>query len=216
MLLRPFPRLTAAVFTITAIPSLVQFAYPALETNLRRDPSLIADGQLWRLVTSLVVQDGGVVATISNLGFLLVLGGLAERTLGARRWLLFYLAGAAFGQAAGLVFDTVGAGNSIALCGLAGGLAVGVWRGGRDLVAGAVGAFFCVLIGASAFDSTAAYVVAAVGAGLIVSQRARLPRWAYAGGVGIVGVALSAAANLHGPAILGGLLAGLIVYRVRA
>jgi membrane associated rhomboid family serine protease len=116
------PRATAAVFAVTATCSILQFPYPALLAALRRDPAALADGQWWRLVTPLVVQDGGVAGTVSNLLFLAVLGVLAERLLGTRRWLVLYAAGAVAGTAAGYAWDPHGAGNSIALCGLAGGV----------------------------------------------------------------------------------------------
>ncbi|GAA1627395.1 rhomboid family intramembrane serine protease [Catellatospora bangladeshensis] len=210
--MRPIPRATAIVFLLTAVPSLLQFAYPALETTLRRDPVLIADGQLWRLVTSSLVQDSGVSGTVSNLGFLLVLGWLAERTVGTGRWLLSFLGGVALGQVGGLLFGTVGAGSSIGLCGLVGGTAVATWRG-RDPLPAAVGTLYALLIGASVVDTPWSYVVAAALAGLLISWRGRVPRWTYCLVVLVVGVGLTAAADLHGTALLGGLAAGALAYR---
>ncbi|WP_051367152.1 rhomboid family intramembrane serine protease [Hamadaea tsunoensis] len=208
---RSFPRVTAIVFVLTAVPSLLQFAYPALETNLRRDPALIGDGQVWRLFTSPFVQDGGVAGTISNLLFLLFLGTLAERTVGPRRWLLFYVSGIALGQVGGILFDYVGAGNSIGLAGLAGGTAVAAWRG-RDPLAAAVGTLYAVLTAGSVVDTTWSYAGAAILGGLGIGLRNRAPRYAYAMVVFLVGVGLSVAADLHGPALLGGLVAGAAVY----
>jgi membrane associated rhomboid family serine protease len=211
--------MTAALFAVTAIPSLLQFAYPALETNLRRDPALIRAGEWWRLVTSLVVQDGGVLGTVSNLGFLLVLGVLAERVIGGRRLLALYLAGAVFGQAAGMLFDTVGAGNSIALCGLAGGLMIAARRQAEATLPASVGVFFSLAVAVSAFAepwSSYAFIVAVVAGILVVRLRDRLPRWAYPMMGLIVGVALSVVANLHGPAILGGLVVGLALSKADA
>ncbi|GAA2374811.1 hypothetical protein Cme02nite_04090 [Catellatospora methionotrophica] len=212
--MRPFPRVTAIVFLLTAVPSLLQFAYPALETNLRRDPALIADGQVWRLVTSSLVQDSGVAGTVGNLGFLLVLGWLTERTVGPGRWLLFFGGGVALGQVGGMVFDTVGAGSSIGLCGLAGGAAIAAWTG-RDPLAAAVGTLYALLVAVATLDALWGYVAAAVLAGLLISQRARVPGWAYALVVLIVGVGLTIGADLHGPALLGGLAAGGVALRRR-
>jgi hypothetical protein len=56
---------------------------------------------VWRWLTSLLVQDGGVLGTASNLIFLGLLGAVA-------------------GQVAGVFWQPVGAGNSMAVCGLAG------------------------------------------------------------------------------------------------
>ncbi|MBB5874332.1 membrane associated rhomboid family serine protease [Allocatelliglobosispora scoriae] len=205
--MRPFPRITAIVFVLTAVPSLLQIAYPALETNLRRDPALIADGQLWRLATSSLVQDSGVPGTISNLLFLLVLGCLAERVVGPGRWVLFFLSGVALGQVGGLLFDTVGAGSSIGLCGLVGGMAVAAWRG-RDPLPAAIGALYAFLLVGAAVDAVWSYAAAVAASGLIIALRHRVPRWAYPLVVGGVGIGLAVTADLHGPALLGGLVAG--------
>ncbi|MEW9532658.1 rhomboid family intramembrane serine protease [Microbispora sp. NPDC049125] len=122
MRIRPFPFLTAAVAAVTAVPSLVQLADTALLGAFRRDPALVRTGEWWRLATSLVFQDGGLLGTAFNLVTLLVIGTMAERALGRGRWLALYLAGAAAGQVAGMLYGTAGAGNSIAVCGLAGGV----------------------------------------------------------------------------------------------
>ncbi|GHJ43021.1 hypothetical protein Cs7R123_03630 [Catellatospora sp. TT07R-123] len=212
--MRPIPRATAVVFALTAVPSLLQFAYPALETGLRRDPALIADGQLWRLVTSSLVQDSGVPGTVSNLGFLLVLGWLAERAVGSGRWLLFFAGGVALGQVGGLLFGIVGAGSSIGLCGLAGGTAVAAWHG-RDPLPAAVGSLYALLVAASAVAGPWPYAAAAVLAGLLISLRDRVPRWTYGLVALLLGTGLALAADLHGTALLGGLAAGGLAYRTR-
>ncbi len=212
--MRPFPRVTAVVFLLTAVPSLLQFAYPALETSLRRDPALIADGQLWRLLTSSLVQDSGVPGTVSNLGFLLVLGWLTERAVGPGRWLLFFLGGVALGQVGGLLFGTVGAGSSIGLCGLAGGAAVAACSG-RDPLPAAVGALYALLVAGAAVGALWSYVTAAVLAGMLISRRDLVPRWTYCLLALMVGTGLTMAADLHGTALLGGLAAGVLSYRSR-
>ncbi|MEU8007088.1 rhomboid family intramembrane serine protease [Catellatospora sp. NPDC049111] len=217
--MRPIPRVTAVVFLLTALPSLLQFACPPLLTGLRRDPALIADGQLWRLVTSSLVQDSGVPGTVSNLGFLLVLGWLTERTVGSGRWLLFFLCGVALGQVGGMVFDTVGAGSSLGLCGLAAGAAVAAWHG-RDPLAAAVGALYALVVAAATPDTpwsyTAGPVVVAVLAGLLISRRNWVPRWTYTLVALVVGTGLTLVSDLHGPALLGGLAAGALAYRAPA
>ncbi|MFI6919582.1 rhomboid family intramembrane serine protease [Nonomuraea spiralis] len=84
-----------------------------------RDPAAISGGEWWRLGTALVVQDGGVFGVLFNLAFLAVIGYAAERAFGPGRWLLLYASGAIAGEAAGYLLNDPGAGNSIALCGLA-------------------------------------------------------------------------------------------------
>ncbi|ETK31820.1 rhomboid family intramembrane serine protease [Microbispora sp. ATCC PTA-5024] len=257
---RPFPWATTAVLAVTAVPSLAQIAVPALTGALERHPDLIRAGEWWRLVTSLVVQDGGLAGTAFNLATLLVVGVLAERALGPGRWLALYLVGAAAGQTAGLVFGTVGAGNSIAVCGLAGGLAAALLGRAGDLrspgaapsgtasaqaasqaahsgtapppsraalsplkafareagprPAAAVAAWYALIMIATAAEGAAAIVVGAVTAtagAQLVLRRDRLPRWAPALAVLAAGAVLSALANLHGPALLGGLAAGAVL-----
>ena len=95
---------------------------------LRRDPAALADGQLWRLLTALLVQDGGVPGTVFNLLGLLrwasrPSAGWAAR-LGAG-----YLAGGLTGELVGWAgWQPIGAGNSVGVCGLAGALAVALLR----------------------------------------------------------------------------------------
>jgi membrane associated rhomboid family serine protease len=115
--------LTFAVFVATAVSSLSQFAYPSVLTSLQRTPA-IRDGEVWRLVTSLLVQDGGWFGTISNLCFLLLIGTLAEQVLPRWLWATCYLVAGLTGEAVGLVWQPIGGGNSVAICGLAGALVI--------------------------------------------------------------------------------------------
>ncbi|MFF0307913.1 rhomboid family intramembrane serine protease [Streptosporangium sp. NPDC004379] len=247
----PTPLVTAAAVAVTAVPSLLQFVLPALEPALRRDPAAVAGGQWWRLLTSLVTQDGGIAGTAFNLVTLAVVGCLAERALGPWRWLALYGAGAVCGQVAGMLWGTVGAGNSIAVCGLAGGLAIaalreragatrtentrpestragspeagtppaGTSRTGASragALAGSVAAFYALiltaagLLGGSTAGTVALVVLCAAGAQLVV-HRERMPRWVFPAVVTAGGALLAAFSDLHGPALLGGLVCGLAV-----
>ncbi|MFF5212382.1 rhomboid family intramembrane serine protease [Streptosporangium sp. NPDC000396] len=209
------PVVTAVVFVITAVPSILQFAFPTLETALRRDPSAIAAGEWWRLFTSLVVQGGGIVGTVFNLATLAVFGYLAERALGPWRWLALYGAGAMCGQIAGTLWGVVDAGNSIGVCGLAGGLMIAAFRGRAGALEGSAGAFYTlILLAGGLLDGTAGIIATALtgAAGMqLVSHRERLPRWFFPAAGVAAGTILTALADLHGPALLGGLLAGLAV-----
>ncbi|GIF64780.1 hypothetical protein Ais01nite_28150 [Asanoa ishikariensis] len=115
--------LTLAVFAVTAAFSLSQFAFPAVLTSLQRTPA-IRDGQVWRLVTSLLVQDGGWFGTISNLLFLLLVGALAELTVRRWLWATCYLGCGLAAEGIAVAWQPTGGGNSIAICGLAGALTV--------------------------------------------------------------------------------------------
>src|SRR3954452_24175838 len=67
----PIPVTLGLVFLVTASLSTLQFAFPVILTSLERDRHHLAEGQLWRPVTPLFVQDGGWTGTISNLVWML-------------------------------------------------------------------------------------------------------------------------------------------------
>jgi membrane associated rhomboid family serine protease len=208
---RRIPLATLVTLAVTAPFSVLQFPFPVLLASLRRDPGGLAAGQWWRLVTPLVVQDGGVLGTISNLAFLAVLGTLAERRLGAWRWVALYLLGGAAGEAAGYAWEPHGAGNSVALCGLAGAiLAIALLRPAEvrppELAASAI--FAAAVTGLW-------YLPAAVAAALVPALRARpLVVARVAGALSVfVAAALLARRDLHGAALAAGLATGPLVSR---
>ncbi|WP_425956901.1 hypothetical protein [Xylanimonas sp. McL0601] len=49
------------------VGSVAGLIWPAVEQALRVEPEAIAQGEVWRLVTGTVVQDGGVAGTVFNL-----------------------------------------------------------------------------------------------------------------------------------------------------
>ncbi|RVV99383.1 rhomboid family intramembrane serine protease [Mesobaculum littorinae] len=104
---------------------------PALPL-FRRDAARIADGEVWRLLTTHVFHAWGLRHLLANLALLGALGTVTESRFGAARWGIFAVCGAAGGTVAALVWSPVGAGSSFALLGLAGGcLGAGggrVWR----------------------------------------------------------------------------------------
>jgi hypothetical protein len=129
----------------------------------------------------------------------------------------YWLAGAVAGQVAGVLFGTVGAGNSIAVCGLAGGVLGAYARrlsaGTVDRLPAAVCAGYALVMVSTAFSGTVAGIVVAVAAGLaiqLVRLRERVPAWLLpALGLAAAGF-LAGSANLHGVALLGGGLVGLV------
>src|SRR4029453_9473219 len=94
------PVVTAVVFVATATTSVLGLLIPGMLEALQRTPQGL-HGERWRMVTALFVQDGGVVGTLSNLAFLLVMGVVAEQVLGAWRWLVCYLGAGLVGELAG-------------------------------------------------------------------------------------------------------------------
>ena len=78
LLVRRPPVAAIALWLIVAVPSLVQLPVPALLRALKRDPGQIRQhGQLWRLISSAVVQDGGIAGTAFNLVILAVVAVVA-------------------------------------------------------------------------------------------------------------------------------------------
>ena len=84
----------------------------------------LLEGQLWRAVTALFVQDGGLAGGLFNLVLLLAIGPLAEVRLGSRRWATAYFGGGIVTEFLALAWQPHGAGNSIACFALAGTLVV--------------------------------------------------------------------------------------------
>jgi membrane associated rhomboid family serine protease len=114
---------TIVLCAIVAIPSLAQLAFPALLTALQRDAGLIRQqGQWWRLVTALVVQDGGLAGLVFNLLTLALIGTTAERLWGARDTVLLFFGTGILSQFAGFAWQPRGGGNSVANFGLAAGI----------------------------------------------------------------------------------------------
>jgi membrane associated rhomboid family serine protease len=117
-----YPLITLTLFVLVAIPSVLQFPFPRLLYALRRDGDLtLHHGEWWRVVTALLVQDGGVVGTVSNLVALVLIGLVAERLWGLWLPVLFFGAGIC-SQFVGLAWQPIGAGNSVGNFGMATGV----------------------------------------------------------------------------------------------
>jgi membrane associated rhomboid family serine protease len=117
------PVATIALCCLVAIPSLLQLRYPRLLTSLQRDRELILQhGEWWRVLTALVVQDGGAAGLIGNLLVLALVGVVAERIWGSWRVLALFFATGILSEFVALAWQPIGAGNSIGNFGLAAGV----------------------------------------------------------------------------------------------
>ena len=198
------PLLTLAVAALTAVVGVVGLVSPPVTDALARTPGAL-HGQAWRWVTSLLVQDGGWVGTASNVVFLVLLGAAAERVVSRRTWVLGYLLAGLVGQLAGQFWQPYGAGNSVAVCGLAGLVA---WRVARPELPGWTRPALAVWLGALLATWWPPLVVLGVlaavvdGRGRTGALRSRLPLLAAA----LVAVVLVAVGNIHGAALAAGLL----------
>jgi membrane associated rhomboid family serine protease len=126
------PVLTGVVFVVTLACGIAQLVHPPLYGFVVRDAARIDDGQWYRLVTGMFFQDGWAFGLVSNLLWLAVFGTLAERVFGRARWLVLYFGCGLSGQVMSYVWlNPVGAGNSMCVAGLIGGLAVVVMVASR-------------------------------------------------------------------------------------
>jgi len=92
--------------------------------DLQRAPGGLPSGQLWRLVTPLLVQTLGWYQVVANLVTLALFGVLAEWLLGRWLWMALFAGGTAGGEIAAYAWHDPGGGDSIAICGLAAGIGI--------------------------------------------------------------------------------------------
>ena len=211
-----------AAILITAIGAIAQLVDPHVLAALRRDPAALAAGEWWRLVSPLLVLDGNPwIHFATDAAGLLLVGTVVELRLGRLRWLALFMAGAIAGEIAGYAWDPTGAGASIALTGLVGGLVVTqaldrhVRLAASIFTLGMVGILATVAALATLDASDTAGIVVGVivvsvliNALLVSRRRAHDPRFApYFVAVVVVvgGLVLLASGNIHGAALLAGL-----------
>ena len=112
-----------------ALPSLLQIPYPRLYEAWHRSASgVLDDHQWWRVATAVVVQDGGVAGTVSNLVLLAVALLVCVPLWG--QWasvVTFALVGVGLNVAAVLAGAEDGAGNSAATLALLSTLPMLTW-----------------------------------------------------------------------------------------
>ncbi len=160
------------IWLLVAVPSVLQSALPDLLLGLRRDPNLILNGgEPWRVVTSLVVQDGGLAGTVFNLVVLAIVAVLAVRVWGTMRSVAILLAGQLlFGTLATFVSTDLGAGNSGATFALAAsfaGLAL-LCRPEPTLLIRSVGVILIALVSIWLGDAHGLAMLGGVGIGAVV------------------------------------------------
>lgn len=218
MNLRRFPALTLAVLVVTAAVNIAGLAAHGVLTGLERTPAGL-HGDWWRTGTSLFVQDGGLVGTASNLLFLAVIGAMAEQVMSRPRWLLHYFGVGLLTELIAYAWQPTGGGNSIAICGLAGGLALALWRADPrlpNLTAPALMIWSGVLLATlSSAASIPGIVAGAIAAGLVKAGRERgiaVERPA-ALAVTATGLALAACQNIHGAALVLGIVLACLLRR---
>ncbi|WP_189304902.1 rhomboid family intramembrane serine protease [Streptomyces albospinus] len=116
---------TITLFAVMAVMAVVQYAVPAAVNDLMRQPGALSNGQWWRAGTALLVQSSGITQIALNLPALLVVGAVAESALGRWRTLAVFLTSGVLAHVVSLAdWSPRGGGDSVAICGLLGALAV--------------------------------------------------------------------------------------------
>jgi len=120
------PWLTIAVLTLTASVTAAMLVWPAVGTALERDPAMLSQSEVWRFVTAWLVQTDGWQQIGVNFAALAVFGALVESRVGRLWWAIGYVAAGLAGEVAGIFWQPIGGGNSVAICGLIG--VYSVWQ----------------------------------------------------------------------------------------
>jgi rhomboid protease GluP len=207
-----FPIATTIVLGITVVATGLQMLYPGVLAALRRNPDALRAGEWWRMATPLFVHSDGWVQIITNLIGIAVVGSLVERLIGSLRWLALYFISGLVAEAISYAWEPYGAGASIALCGLIGGLLIWLWKYYQPvrtwaslyvvyLIAGligyAVGGFTADIILAVSFGSLFGFLLRRPGPDRPLARMLAL--------FGLVGAGvLTLLRDNHGPALLAG------------
>jgi hypothetical protein len=111
--MRRFPILTAATLGASALVTATRLFNDGPLDALRRDPTALDHGQLWRLISPVLVQsDSSIVSIIAVFALCAAIGVYAERFLSPLRWLTLYLCGALVGHGIGEAFQPLEGGTS--------------------------------------------------------------------------------------------------------
>lgn len=106
---------TTALVLIVAVPSILQLVWPGLLNVLERDWHQVSRGQVWRIVSSILVQDGGIAGILFTLVAVVCVSFAAQTYWSPGRiWLTFWLGGVASNLIVGPSLAPVGAGSSMA------------------------------------------------------------------------------------------------------
>jgi membrane associated rhomboid family serine protease len=212
-----FPILTAIAVTVAVAAAVMQYAVPAVVPALQRDTDALLQGQWWRLGSPLLVQTLGWHQVVANLLTLAVFGLVAEWLLGRWRWWVLLAAGTIGGQLAAYAMREPGGGSSIAICGLAGGVAAAVLagRGPAPPWFSQAVVLYVALLAGWGFGGAVTAGVAGAGCavalyGLHWADVRAAERFALAGAV-LVATAMAAARDLHGVSFLSGVAAMVAV-----
>jgi rhomboid protease GluP len=209
------PIVTAFVCLLTAAVSIVGLWHGSVLRSLERHPT---PGAPWRLITALLVHDDWFPLAFNLIG-LAIVGTAVERRLGATRWLVLYLVGGVVGELAGIWWQPIGAGNSVASFGLVGGLMAAIlYERDTPVTFGVLYAAEWVLVYAglelrgvagALIGAALCAPITAVGARVRQTAPHALRTALVCGTLGL-GVVLSVVHDIHGPPLIAGMIVGLL------
>jgi hypothetical protein len=120
---RRWPLLTTLTLTATLLGTCTRLFGESVFHALRRDPAGLGHGQLWRLVTPVLVQGDHSPLTIAAVFITCAaIGAAGEALLPRREWLLLYVLGVLVGHGIGEVFQPGQSGTSVAFAAILGGI----------------------------------------------------------------------------------------------
>jgi membrane associated rhomboid family serine protease len=217
---KEIPRVTLTVVLVTAAVSIAGLTHPDLLRSLQRQPTPDSSWLSWRLFTSLFVHDGWLPLAFNLVG-LAIVGTTVERRMGAARWLVLYFVCGLVGEFAGIHWQPVGAGNSVATFGLVGALAAETLGHGTATTLGVLFAAEWVLVytGLEVDGVTGAVVASVLCAPLSAVAgrlRAAAPRGVGAGltiGTLALAAALCVMHDIHGPPLIVGAVLAPVLRR---
>ena len=113
---RGFPWLTPVLVVVIGVPSIGQYAgWPAAGDALRREPQLtLHHGEWWRVLTSLLAQDGGIWAAVYSLAVVAVVITLSTWIQGPWLTLAIFVFCSIVLNLLALGWNAVGGGTSFA------------------------------------------------------------------------------------------------------
>jgi hypothetical protein len=215
--IRRFPVLTVIAVAVATVAAIVQYAVPAVVPVLQRDPVGLAHGQWWRLVTPLLVQTLGWYQVLTNLVTLALFGLISEWLLGRQRWVILFASGTLGGQVAAYTWHEPGGGDSIAICGLAAGVAIGLLADPTPVprVPAHAVIYFIVALTGWGFSGIPAAGLGCLAVGIVLHALRRVgvlyaDRVALAGTVACA-IVLAAARDLHGVSLVSGIAVMIVV-----
>jgi membrane associated rhomboid family serine protease len=211
---RPIATIFLAV--ITAASSIAALRDPALLASLQRHPDAAYSWHSWHLLSPLLVHSDWALLAF-NLAGLVIVGTAAERRFGSVVLVALYLVGGLVGELAGIRWQPVGAGNSVATFAIVGALMTTLV--GIQAIAPSFSALFAaewtlVYAALEIFGVNGAIVAGMLCAPLsavVARMRARAQAHralglSLAGGTLALAVLLCVRRDIHGPPLIAGAL----------